>query len=72
MCYNLFFLNKVLTLGVLFSTAVNVEVVAEPLILRIVPSISVILALESNFLTSPLLSEILFSSSDISAVYLVF
>ena len=72
MSYNIFFLNKVLILGILFSTAVNVEVAAKLLILRILPSVSVILALEFNLLTSPLVSEIFFSSSDISAVYLVF
>ena len=39
------FLNKLLTPGILFSTAVNAAVVAKPLILGILLSISVILAL---------------------------
>ena len=43
----LFFLTKLLTFGILFSTAVNAELVAKPLILGIVPSISVILELKS-------------------------
>ena len=38
------FLTKLLTLGVLFSAAVNVEVVTEPLIFGILFSISLILA----------------------------
>ena len=43
----LLFLTKLLTFGILFSTAVNAELVAKPLILGIVPSISVILELKS-------------------------
>ena len=65
------FLTKLLT-GILFSTAVNKAFVAKPLILGILPSISVILALQSNLLTSPLVSGILFSISDLSVLYLVF
>ena len=36
-----------MTLGILFSTAVNAELVARPVILGILPSISVILAFKS-------------------------
>ena len=39
------FLTKLLILGILFSTVVNAAFVAKPLILAILPSISVILAL---------------------------
>ena len=41
------FLTKLLTLGILFSTAVNAELVAKPLMLGISPSVSVILELKS-------------------------
>ena len=37
-----FFFTKLLTLGILFSTAVNAVVVAKPLILGILPFISLI------------------------------
>ena len=67
-----FFFTKLLILGILFSTAVNVAFVVKPLILGILPSISVILALQSNLLTSPLVSGILCSISDSSVLYLVF
>ena len=40
---------KLQTFGILFSTAVSVELVAKPLILGILFSISVILELESVF-----------------------
>ena len=40
-----FFLTRLLALGILFSTAVNAAVVAKPVILGILPCISVILAL---------------------------
>ena len=43
------FLTKLLTFGILFSNAVNTELVAKPLILDILPSISVILELKSVF-----------------------
>ena len=43
------FLTKLLILGILFSTAVNAAFVAKPLILGILPSILVILALQSVF-----------------------
>ena len=39
------FLTKPLTSGILFSNAVNAELVARPVILGILPSISVILEL---------------------------
>ena len=39
------FLTKLLILGILFSTVVNAAFVAKPLILDILPSLSVILAL---------------------------
>ena len=39
------FLTKLLILGILFSTAVNAEVVAKPVIPGILPSISLILVL---------------------------
>ena len=65
-------LTKLLTLGILFSTAVNAVFVAKLLISGILPSISVILVLQSVFLTRPLVPGILFSNSDLSASYLVF
>ena len=43
-CAIIFFLTKVLTSGILFSTAVKAAFVAKPLILGIFPSIAVILA----------------------------
>ena len=43
--YNPFSLNKLLTSGILFLTAVNAELAAKPLILATLLSISVILAL---------------------------
>ena len=48
-CVIICFLTKLLTSGVLFSTAVNAELVARPLTLGILPSISVILAFKSVF-----------------------
>ena len=42
-----FFLTKLLRLGILFSTAVNAALVAKPLILGILLSMSVVLALYS-------------------------
>ena len=38
-------ITKLLTLDILFSTAVNAELVPKPVILGILPSISLILAL---------------------------
>ena len=49
--------------GISFSTAVNAALIAKPLILSILPSISVILALKSVFLTSPLVSGIFLFAS---------
>ena len=43
------FLTKLLTSGILFSTAVNVELAAKSVILGILLSISVTLALKSVF-----------------------
>ena len=43
-------------LGILFSIVVNAELVANLLILSILPSTSVILELKSVFLTKPLTS----------------
>ena len=53
------FFTKLLTSGILFSTVVNAELVAKPLILGTLPSISVTLALKSVFLTK-LLTGIFF------------
>ena len=50
----------------MFLTVVNTGFLAKPLILGILPSISVILTLESVFLTRSLVSGILFSNSDLS------
>ena len=43
------FVTKLVTSGILFSTAVNAELVARPLILGILLSTSVILELKSTF-----------------------
>ena len=45
-------ITKLLTLGILLSTAVNAELVAKPVILGILLSISVILAFKSAFLAT--------------------
>ena len=45
----LLFVTKLVTSGILFSTAVNAELVARPLILDILSSTSVILELKSVF-----------------------
>ena len=45
MCYSKFFLTKLLSLGVSFSTAIKVEVVAKLLVFGILPLISFILVL---------------------------
>ena len=55
-CITVYFFTKLLTSGNLFSTAVNAELVANPVILGILPSISVILALKSVFLARSLAS----------------
>ena len=57
-CYIIIcFLTKPLTSGILFSTAVNAELVAKPVILDILPSISVTSAFKSAFLARSLGSE---------------
>ena len=53
----------------MFSTAVDVVFVAKPLILGILPSISMILILESVFLTRLLVSGIFFPNSVYTSVY---
>ena len=57
---------KLIILGILFSTTVNAVFVAKPVILGILPSISVILTLWSVFLTRPLVSGILSYISKLS------
>ena len=49
---NIFFFTRLLISGILFSTAVNSEIVAKPLILGILSSTSLILELKSVFLPS--------------------
>ena len=78
-CVIVYFLNKPLTLGILFLTVGSAELVAKPLILGILPSILVILELKSVFLAKPLApgiflsaSLIFFSKSDLSVSYVVF
>ena len=71
-CVIICFFTKLLILGILFSTVVNAAFVAKPLMLGILPSISVILVLQSVFLTRPLVSGILFYNLVLSASYLVF
>ena len=44
-CVIICFLTKLLILGILFSTVVNAEFVAKPLLLDILPSILMILVL---------------------------
>ena len=61
---------KLLILGILFSTVVNAAFVAKPLILDILPSLSVVLALWSVFLTRPLVAGISLSKSVLSVSYL--
>ena len=70
-------MTKLLTFGILLSTAVNAELVAKPVILGILFSISVILAFKS--VARSLVSEIFFSVSlnffsrfDLSVSYLFF
>ena len=57
------FLTKLLTSGILLSTAVNAELVAKPPILGVLLSISVILVLIFVFVTSPLVSGVSLSLS---------
>ena len=49
LCIVICFFTKLLTSGILFSTAVNAVLVAKPLILGVLPFISVALALNSVF-----------------------
>ena len=58
-----FFFTKLLTSGILFSTAVNAELVAKLLVLGILPSISVTLVLKFAYSTKILTSGILFSTA---------
>ena len=62
-CVKISFFIKPLTSGILFSTGVNAEVVAKPLIIGILPSTSLILKLKSVFLIKPLTSGIFFLSN---------
>ena len=55
------FVTKLVTSGILFSSAVNAELVARPLILVILPSTSVILESKSVFLAKLVTLGILFS-----------
>ena len=78
-CIIIVFFTRLLTSGILFSTAVNAELVARPVILTIFPSISVVLAFKSVFSASSLVSAIFlsaslifFSKSDLSLSYAVF
>ena len=78
-CIIICFLTRLLTLGILFSTAVNAELVAKPVMLGILLSVSVILEFKSAFLARSLVSGIFlsislifFSKSDFSVSYLVF
>ena len=64
----IWFLTKLLTLGILFSTVVNAVFVAKLLISGILFSIAV----NAVFVAKLLISGILFSNSDLSVSYLVF
>ena len=59
-CVIICFLTKLLILGILFSAVVNAAFAAKGLILGILPSIPVILVLQSAFLTRPLVSGFFF------------
>ena len=65
-------MTKLLILGILFSTAINSAFVAKLLMFGILPSMSVILALQSVCLTRRLVSGILISIFDLSVSFLVF
>ena len=54
------FVTRLLTSGLLFSTAVNAELLAKPLILGILSYIKLTLVLKSVFLTKPLILGIFF------------
>ena len=64
-------MTKLLTLRILFTTAVNAELVTKPLILGMLPSISLTLVLWSDFLTRLQVSGIFFFTSVLSVWYLV-
>ena len=61
MCYSQFFLTKLLTLAILFSTAVRAAVVNKLLILSILPLTSFILALRVVLLAKLVIASILSS-----------
>ena len=61
MCYSQFFLTRLLTLGISFSTTVRAVVVAKLVILGISPLISFILALRVVLVAKLVISEILSS-----------
>ena len=72
-------MTKLLTSGILFSTAFNAELLAKLVILGILFSISVTLAIRSAFLARSLLSgifksasSIFFCKSDLSVSFVVF
>ena len=72
LCIIICLFTKLLTLGILFSTAVNSELVARTVILGNLPSISITLVLKSVFLTKLLTSGIFLSTLLILSSYLVF
>ena len=72
MYHNLSFLTKLLILGILFSTAVNEEVVARSVILGISFFTSIIFVLRLVLVTKLLISGILSSIFFILALYSVF
>ena len=72
LCYNPFYLAKLLILGILFSTAINAVFVAKPVMLGVLFSISAILAMQAKLLISPLVSATFFSESDSYLSYLVY
>ena len=57
------FVTRLVISGILFSTVVNVELLARPPILGILPSTSVILGLKSIFSTKFITLGILFSTA---------
>ena len=71
MCYNqFFFLTKLLTIGILFSTAVRALVVAKLVILGISPLTSFIIALRVVFVAKLVISVILSSIFFILTLYI--
>ena len=71
MCYSQFFLTELLTLGILFSTAVGAVLVAKLVILGILPLTSFILVLRVVLVTTFVISGILYSIFLILAWYSV-